>query len=140
MGNDLLLGRHFFLYAKGHYRRRDVLEDVRALVADYTAMSSVQVSDNDVVTVLCDIAIPYLLKSADPVRAIRKAICDLVETSRRECKVLDARDVVSAMLVILGWARVREGEEEILHLGEPDFTLLPRPESAYRLMPHQRSF
>lgn len=126
MGNDLLCERHFFFYAKGHYLQRDMLEDVRALVANYVAMLPVHVTDNDVVSVLCDVAIPYLLKSSNPVEKVRKLICGFVETSQRG-NFLTVTDIVSEMLAILRSVSVRVNGKEVIRLGEPDYTLLADP-------------
>jgi hypothetical protein len=60
---------HIYLYAKGHYKRNDVIEDLRILVAErcgqYNECSKEgRVSKNDVCIVLTHIIRPYVIKNS----------------------------------------------------------------------------
>lgn len=125
MDTDLHPGRHFFLYAKHRYWGSNDLEAVRRITADYTGSYPQHISDNDVLAVICDIALPYLLEKDNSVQRVQEIFCKLINTSRVEGRPLTVKDVVLQMLSILAAERVRDADgNELIKLGEPDLASL----------------
>lgn len=125
MNDKLYGGRHILLYAKGHYfQSQDLMADLRRLVASYTAQEYAGVTEKDVFTVVCDIAIPLILKNGNPKLRIEEILTDLLSEARLG-NVLNTSDFVSSLLSFLVQAKVKDGDTVILELGEPDFNILP---------------
>ena len=124
MDTDLHPGRHFFLYAKHFYRRGgNVLEDVRRITADYIGCDPQCVSDDDVLTAICNIALPCLLDDGNSIQyEAWQIFYNLIEVSRVEDRPLTVKDVVLQMLSVLAAAQLKDAHGNVLiKLGEPNY-------------------
>ncbi len=124
MDTDLHPGRHFFLYAKHYYRRGGyVLEDVRRITADYIGCDPQCVSDDDVLTAICNIALPCLLENGNSVQYEAWQIFhNLIEISQVEDRPLTVKDIVLQMLSVLAVVQLKDAHgNELIRLGEPDY-------------------
>lgn len=54
--------RHFFLYAKGHYKLSDnLIEDLKKILAHRSCLEIQHITTEDIITVLADIAVDIIL-------------------------------------------------------------------------------
>ena len=120
--------RHIWLYAKGWYKRGNLMEDLRILVGHHTALKLAHVTDSDVLTVLCDIAVPYLVTEGNVVYRMREFFRDLIQVTQHKKRPLTIEDIVIKLLGVLQGVRTKRGDEVIINLGELDFNLLPEAE------------
>lgn len=54
---------HFYLYAKGWYKKTDIVEDYRKLVANYSGIDTEYVSDGNIISILLNIVYPLIGKN-----------------------------------------------------------------------------
>jgi len=120
--------RHFYLYAKGHYQRGDLIGDLKKIAYDYCGN---EVDEDGLIILVASEAYKYLnehnflkiLREAHP-NSIRSQVLD---PNRYESYAVR---VLTQLLIILNLTVVKEenadGEyEEIISLGEPDPEILP---------------
>jgi hypothetical protein len=109
-------------YAKGRFLRWNTFKDLRVLVGKYAAVPPETVSDRDILTVLCDAALPFLFASHNPQHHLTEILLNLGAARYQE---RPAQLVAEELLTILRLIRVRDGERTLVELAEPDFSLLP---------------
>ena len=123
---------HLILYAKKHYKRGDVIQDVRVILAERCGLEVEQVSDDDVWQMAHYALLKYSYKYIDQfLRELFKPMPDendygpLVWFS-------DTCPLVRAVrLVLIYLARVKvldKDHNKILELGNPDPAILPLSE------------
>jgi hypothetical protein len=125
--------RHFYLYAKGHYKKSDnLIADMRALMKDYTGNS---LSDNQVVegviTILREEIIQHMSSYDFSNLLIR--ICDSWRypdppkdfISTKELYPLIGTRIIYEYLCILVRVPVVDENQAFMNLGEADPTILP---------------
>jgi len=124
---NLFAGRHFLLYVNGHYHQStDLMTDIRMLVADYSALKFENVVEMDALKVVGDIVIPLLLESEKAHDEIWKILTSLLEKASFG-NFLSIRDFLTELLRFLAQVKVVDEDNTIFELGDPDFSILPRP-------------
>lgn len=127
MSEQLQDWRHIWLYAKEHYKRGFMMEDLKILIGHHAALEPKRVSENDILSVMCEIVYPYFT-SGNVEYKLQTLLKDLILTSQGTKRPLDVGCVVARLLSVIQLVKTRRGGKEIINLGEPDFNLLPEPE------------
>ena len=113
--------RHFYLYAKGHYKRSEhIFDDLKKILERYSSVNEKYISKEDVLGVLNDIAFGYINKKwelLDFVQDINPV--NIVGIYKKEQSFFDRTAI--AYLNRLWWLNVKDIEGD---LGKPDPTLL----------------
>lgn len=109
-------------YAKGRFQRRNLFKDLRILVGNYTALRPEDVSDGDILVVLCDSALPFLFASHNPQHHLAQILLRLGAARNQE---QPAHLVAEELLLILKLVHVKDGERTLVELAEPNPALLP---------------
>ncbi len=109
-------------YAKGRFQRQNLFKDLRILVGNYTALRPEDVSDGDILVVLCDSALPFLFASHNPRHHLTEILLRLGAARNQE---QPSHLVAEELLLILRLIRVKDGEHTIVELAEPNYGLLP---------------
>lgn len=121
--------RHIWLYAKGHYKRGDLMKDLKVLIGHHAALMPEHVSDEDILIVLCENAIPYLTTEGNVDYRMRKFFEDLIFATHHENRPLTVADIAQKLLSVLSIVRVMDDEgRAVINLGEADYELLPKPQ------------
>ena len=116
--------RHIFLYAKGWYKKVDVLEDLRILVGARCAIETKHISNSDILTVVGGLYYDYISKHNFEL-LFRDMFNDIYHFQASD--KTDIRKVLRLMLRELCMTTVKNGKGGIiLRLGKPDYTLLPK--------------
>lgn len=106
--------RHFILYAKGHYRKTALLEDLKQILAKYCRIEPGQARLFDICEILLGI---YLSHSTE---ARQKDLVMRIFSSE-ECGIITA---IEHLIGAISTIKVFQGEKELLALGEPDPDIL----------------
>ncbi|HLD96502.1 MAG TPA: hypothetical protein VI794_02190 [Patescibacteria group bacterium] len=113
------------LYAKGRFNEEGgLMEDLRVLVGNYTATLPEHVSTGDILRVLSDIAIPFLLAGSNPEWRLSDLLLSLAEYPPARHST-PAEFVARELLRILLGVKVRDGERVLINLDDPNPDLLP---------------
>lgn len=129
--------RHYFLYAKNHYKVTDRFEDLCAIQRDYIgAGPNVQLTKADIIRVTTR-AVEFVQKNM----SLEKYVETLTYYGRTinspwDSTPMDVFDaIIAANLSILGNSTIDEiaGSEGYV-LGEADYTILPASEYVLRRM------
>jgi len=57
---------HFYLYAKGHYKKTNILEDLRKIQSERCGIKFEHTSDTDALSTLTDLAFKHIMESGNP--------------------------------------------------------------------------
>ena len=108
------IDRHFYLYAKGWYKRGKQINDLRHIVAMRCALDFQYVRDYDVLHVLSSLAVKHA--------TLEKFINQFVDTINYSSHKTEIEKMVATLLYFLQFADVKDIPFE---LGEPDENILP---------------
>jgi len=116
--------RHFYLYAKSHYKQNDIVEDLKKIAGNYTGSSPESEKVSDIMTILTD-AMNDLFKN-DP-NAFRKFsdvyLRNTVELRGFNCEIRSSHlAYIHTCMNIMGHTKVCDIEGD---LGEDDYSILP---------------
>lgn len=134
--------RHFYLYAKGHYKKTNTLMDLKAIQGEWGLMDPECLMKRDVVHLLLDIARPHIIKSDMSFRDFVKHVdpAYLWSFPMFVKEVGENYDYQMALihtcLSFLALARVDEIEGE---LGEPDERILPFSEARLKRLEEEKA-
>jgi hypothetical protein len=126
---------HLILYAKGHYKRTDLLADLKLIVAERCALDPEHVSNNDVWQVVSSALIEHASKRQMEEylgRLFQKGIWDYNRESvisfahDDDCPIRRALGMVTGILAHL--PVLDKDGNVILELGQPDPKVLPLKE------------
>ena len=124
---------HIYLYAKGHYKETDTIEDLKKIIAERCAFNAEDVSVRDIQSILTSIAIKNILKSHNPEHFLEDFIISidpknmwrLVTNQKIEDYDFNLA-VIEKCLSVIRHARVKDDDgNRILELDEPDRNILP---------------
>jgi len=112
--------RHFYLYAKLHYKRTNVITDLKAIVADYCGFYKEDASTNDVIRMLLKITSHHINNSDKFLRFMD----ELVSRINFPFKIYDSpiEYIIDECLSILQGIKVIDIQGE---LGTADKNILP---------------
>ncbi len=122
MNTELQKWHHIWLYAKGWYLTSDdIVEDLKVLVGHHSAMDTKFLSTSDIIRVLCDIAIPLMMRdqniATDRLRGIfLRLIQSYSDPTTR---------IVRELLSFIAREQVEKDGITLTALGNPDPNLLP---------------
>jgi hypothetical protein len=114
------------LYAKGRFNEEgDLMEDLRVLVGDYVGIPPGHVSVRNILVVLSDIAIPFLLADSSSKWQLSELLLSLAEEGSPVRRYTPSELVARKLLGILRGVKVRDGERVLINLDDPNPNLLP---------------
>ena len=113
---------HYYLYAKGHYKGENLVEDLQKIQEQYTSCPAEYITSNDIVSVLLPLVFRHLHDYGNPDYFFTKFIAYLDENDifGHPKNMHFHERVISACLSILRYVRI-----ENLNLGEADPKILP---------------
>jgi len=117
--------RHIYLYAKGHYQKSDMVEDMKVLLCERSG--SKHITTEDIIIVLSSLVYPYIENQY----RFRHFLADLDPESywKWQCDISDQytfqKALISKCLAVLSMVKVMEGKKVIMDLGNPDSGVLP---------------
>lgn len=116
--------RHFYLYAKGHYKETNIIEDLKKIAGAYTGSSPESERLSDIMSILTDIMNDRFKGVANSFDMFSSKF--LQNTSDFDLKTWNTTPrspqmaYIHTCLEIMGWHTPSNVEE----LGEPDYTIL----------------
>lgn len=120
--------RHYFLYAKNHYKRDNVFEDLKKIQCDYVGCDlGASITKADIIRVTSRAIQPILMKRyADPVEKYQEFLFEYGKVyvghlQYEECSLPDA--MILANLGIMMSSTIDEIDGS---LGKADLNLLPK--------------
>jgi len=135
MAEELNRHRHFYLYAKGHYKRgrthAEELMNLKVLAAEYCGMLPEHVTDQDVRRILSRLTFQHIRGD----HSFSELLEDIGPKSFRNNLFAEQGFpydyygvLIQRLLVILSTCKVRDAKGWLsgMNLGEPDFGLLPK--------------
>ena len=127
--------RHLYLYAKYHYERTDIVDDLKTIIAKECLLDKSGVSSAGVVSVLADAAWKHINTEREFKELMERISPDSMEMRcRRLLQDGTPYDyytaTINALLGVLSMVKVYSNDEMLINLGEPDFTLLPESKSS----------
>ena len=134
--------RHFYLYAKNHYKKTDTLMDLKAIQGMWAGMDPECLMKRDVVHLLLGIARPHIIKSEMAFRDFVKYLDPNYLWSFPAFVKENGEDydyqmaLIHCCLSFLALARVDEIEGD---LGEPDRQILEISESRLKRLEEEAS-
>ena len=131
--DDVNPDSHLWLYAKHHYVRHDVWEDLKLLIGVRNLLEPECIPKNDVLCVVGNIAIPFLQSGSGyalqdfftrlSLRAINPFGLGRLQ-SERQSEMYEDR-LLAGFLSVMSHQRVRQGNVVVIPLDKPDPDLLP---------------
>lgn len=113
------------LYAKGRFSEEgDLMEDLRVLVGDYVGIPPGHISVRNILVVLSDIAIPFLLADPSSKWRLSELLLSLAEYPPARHST-PSELVARKLLEILRGVQVRDGGNVLVNLADPNPDLLP---------------
>lgn len=119
---------HIVLYAKGHYKRSNMMDDLKILVANRSGLEPDQIFDTTVFDVIYNIAYPFLTQSF-----LRSVILDSFGDNNSKFYIegndqTSLAQIIERLLVIISMIGVLDDDgNTIYELDEPDYSILPKP-------------
>ncbi len=115
---------HVYLYAKGHYKESDLVEDMKKVFGERNAIEPEHITAADITHMLLKIVSPYLKTP----HHFREFVLDLHPVNywrlSRGTYSFD-QAVIRKCLSILRMTQVKEGDEVLIELDDPDPNILP---------------
>jgi hypothetical protein len=135
MENELNFDRHYYLYAKNHYKASDFITDLKIITGIRCGMDSKDENLNDVASILLSIVYPYAQKFSE--YAFKEFIADINPAKMWMWDNLKRKDYYSGVdfmesvchkcISILALTKVADIPFE---LGEADSKVLPLREKS----------
>ena len=125
--------RHIYLYAKGHYKRTDVIEDLRKILAERNALEPEDVAKFVILNVVSKLAFNEI-KNDDRFQKLIEEFFTYVPDTDGKTRLYSEDTtlihVINRMLAILANVSVLDNNKNlILNLGNPDFKILPKKDN-----------
>jgi len=118
--------KHYFLYAKGWYKKTDLWEDLKIIQSNYCNIDSKYITKNDIIQKLLDIAVDIMfLNSNDSKRQVISFItrCNITEYWKVNAKNYNEAVALNSLSLM------RYTKTEYLNPEKDcDFNLLPKKE------------
>lgn len=120
---------HIWLYAKHHYKRTDIIKDLKKILAERSGTDVEYVGIDSIFIVLCQLVFPHLTEYR-----FLEFITDSFKDWKRKFghynNITSIRKVLERMLSILANVKVKDkidGEWiTLVELDEPDYSILPK--------------
>lgn len=112
-------------YAKGAFKKGDLLNDLLVVVADYLGMYQKDINETHVLRVLYGTFCMYIPEHRRR-RLLEGMLIDIyLKSARRES--ISLGDILNPILGVLSIVRVLdENKKMLVNLGNPNYSLLPR--------------
>ena len=117
--------RHIWLYAKGHYKITDTVEDLKKLMGERSNIDPEYITSGDIISVLLSVVYPLISseeKTKDFIIGLHPENYFKASNSG-DYTFQDA--FFKKCLSVIRYVTVRKDGEWIIDLGEPDPELLP---------------
>jgi len=118
------------LYAKGWFKKTDVIEDLRKIYAKRNGMYLEHVSDNDVYSLLTSLVFNLCIKSKEDDYPFTCLMEDIFRSrnSFGTSYVTNKKYAIESMLSMIRMTEVVNEGNILIELDEPDYTILPKKE------------
>ena len=107
--------RHFYLYAKGHYVKTDVVEDLKTLVSKRCMLEKKYITENNILSSL----LPLVYKHITNDREFGILVFDIANAKG------DYAVILWKCLLVLHSVKVRDADTLLIDLGKADENVLP---------------
>ena len=115
--------RHLVLYAKEHYRKsRYVLEDLKKIFARFLCIESRFLSDQDVYARVLEVFLKVTSVGSQHL-FWERLFCE----NGKQYRSITPLDMIDRLLGKIAICQVRDGDNVLIELGDPDYTILPEP-------------
>jgi hypothetical protein len=116
--------RHFYLYAKCHYKQTDIVEDLKKIAGNYTGSSPESERVSDIMSILDDAMNDLFKNVPDSFKKFSQVFLrNTVEQRGFNCEIRSSHlAYIHTCMNIMGDAKVSEINGE---LGEDDYNILP---------------
>ena len=111
--------RHVVLYAKGHYLRVNLMDDIRTILAHRSGIEGRHIPDRDIYEQVITV---FIAASDD--RCISDCFRNIFDTFTQP-DAITMESVIRCMFISIRQLTVMSGYEYLFDIGEPDFTILP---------------
>ena len=116
---------HIYLYAKGWYKKTDVIEDLKIILGERSLLYPEHVSVDDIVSVLSKIAYPYIKDEYEFARFLADILpCNSWQYGEKNEKNIEL-NIINKLLSVLSLTTVKEKDVVIIPLDKPDPNILP---------------
>lgn len=109
---------HFYLYAKNHYKKQEIIQDLMLITANYAGIPNDLVRPSDVVTVLSGVVRQEIERGEIKEGMTLENVVEQIVSNNSKDDIY--QNVCKALLTVLALARIKG-----LDLGEPDPNILP---------------
>jgi hypothetical protein len=117
---------HIILYAKGWYKRNDVIKDMKIILGERGCIEPRHVSPNNIVGVLSKLIFPYVDDKYKFSSFLENILCSYFDFEMHKEPLVK---FIDACLSILSKLQIKDNEGNILlELDDPDYELLPEAE------------
>ena len=121
--------RHIYLYAKGHYQKGDLIEDLKRIVGERSSVLPEYITIQDIIVVLVSITYSVMVTKNHFKDSIMDLILSLDPSEFWKISSLSDYDFSTALILkclsIIKWTDVVRGEVILMDLGYADSNLLP---------------
>ena len=121
--------RHIYLYAKGHYQKGDLIEDLKRIVGERSSVLPEYITIQDIIVVLVSITYSVMTVKNQLKDSIIDFILSLDPSAFWQLSSLSDYDFRTALILkclsIIKWTDVVKGEVILMDLGNADPSLLP---------------
>ncbi len=114
------LERHIILYCKGHYKKTELMTDLKVIVGKFCDISIEHIENKDVYYWVTKIYFEFYNKYQ-----IVSNFLDLFKWENQH----DYKSIIKFMCSYIAILPIKNKNEIIIDLGEPDYTLLPKKEA-----------
>jgi hypothetical protein len=108
--------RHFFLYGKNRYRKTETMGDLKKILSHETGVSLAEVRPADVYEILLGLFLKHTTECE------KRGMFLKMFSERESVKI---GDMIRYLLDTLKMVKVRDGDDILIDLGEPDPSVLP---------------
>lgn len=121
---------HIYLYAKGHYKEGDLIEDLQKVFGERNAIDPECVSAEGIMQMLLTMTQPHVNDSYH----FRDFVVDLHPSNHwkfsSKSTYIFEHAVIRKCLSVLAMTRVLDGDKVLIELDDPDPGILPLSKSA----------
>ena len=116
--------RHIILYCKGWYKRTNLIDDIRAIIAEISGSELQHIDLSHVYNFIAQVATNYVSKND------MQDFFKWLFWYNKNLDSVTAEEVCNKLAGKIAIITVRDGDELLMDLGEPDYSILDRKEVA----------
>lgn len=115
---------HIYLYAKGHYAKNDIIDDLKIIMGHRSMISPENIQMDDIWNVISSLTFKHIVESGNPENSFQQFVLKLMPWDNKIIYNEFWKNLFSSCLSILRFVRV-----ENLDLGKADSNILPLSDS-----------